>query len=379
MSQIISVSCKLQVPEEIKDTTDLTLEKFASACNYILVVQQETKLKNTTQLHHLTYKPVRELTGLKANHVCQAIRRVMEAVKANKAHRFKPTSIRLDVRTFVYDEAKQRVGITLLDQRHWFKLGIGNYQRALLAGQKPTSATLTKRRNGQYYIHIAVTLDTPPTGKTPKVKVTGVDVGRRDIATTSQGKSWNGRKLQAKRARFARTRQSVQRKRTKSARRLLRRLSGRERRFQTWVNHHISQELVQEAVQDGCILAMEDLTGIRQRAKVRKEQRREHHGWAFLQLRLFVRYKAAIAGVGVVFVLPHYTSQTCHQCLYIGKRSGKWFECINPACGWQGDADINGACNIALLGAAYVNPLEGSNLFCSISHRLSVQGQSPVL
>ena len=32
---------------------------------------------NTTKLHHKVYKPVREATGWKANHVCQAIRRVI--------------------------------------------------------------------------------------------------------------------------------------------------------------------------------------------------------------------------------------------------------------------------------------------------------------
>ncbi|MFS8901393.1 hypothetical protein NW845_08450, partial [Synechococcus sp. H60.2] len=33
-----------------------------------------------------------------------------------------------------------------------------------------------------------------------------------------------------------------------------------------------------------------------------------------------------------------------------GQRSGKHFRCVNPACGWEGDADLNGANGIALLG-----------------------------
>nr|WP_256478738.1 hypothetical protein [Chroococcidiopsis sp. CCMEE 29] len=36
-----------------------------------------------------------------------------------------------------------------------------------------------------------VDIPTQPTSKTPKV--IGVDLGRRDIATTSTGKSWNGK------------------------------------------------------------------------------------------------------------------------------------------------------------------------------------------
>ncbi|MBE9166936.1 hypothetical protein IQ238_05095 [Pleurocapsales cyanobacterium LEGE 06147] len=53
----------------------------------------------------------------------------------------------------------------------------------------------------------------------------------RDIATTSTGKSWNGQQLRQTRAKFARVRASIQSKRTKSSKRLLRRLSGREKRF----------------------------------------------------------------------------------------------------------------------------------------------------
>ncbi|MGY2976960.1 zinc ribbon domain-containing protein, partial [Thermostichus sp. MS-CIW-37] len=51
---------------------------------------------------------------------------------------------------------------------------------------------------------------------------------------------------------------------------------------------------------------------------------------------------------------------TCHRCLHIhpdparSYRSGKKFECEH--CGWEGDADLNGANMIALLGAAVNQP-----------------------
>lgn len=141
---------------------------------------------NTTKLHHKVYKPVREATGLKANHVCQAIRRVIgNAASVKQVHKFRPTSINLDIRTFQYIEELQTVGVTLMCGRVKFKLSIGNYQLALLKGQTPTAATLNKTKRGDYYINICVDLPTDPTGKTPRV--IGVDLGRRDIATTSQG------------------------------------------------------------------------------------------------------------------------------------------------------------------------------------------------
>ncbi len=364
MTQALTVKCKLIVPTEFRHQIDETLKGFADACNYILDVAKQEKCWNTTKLHHKVYKATREHTGLKANHVCQAIRRVIGNAKTVKQiHKFRPTSISLDARTFKYVEDKQIVGITLKSGRVNFGLAIGGYQVALLRGQIPTSATLNKTRQGDYYINIVVEIPTQPTGKTPKV--IGVDLGIRDIATTSVGKSWDGKQLRETRARFARVRASIQSKRSKASKRLLRRLSGRERRFQAWVNHNISKQLIHDASQINAAVAFEDLTGIRQRAKVRKLQKREHNSWAFYQLRIFTEYKAAIAGIPVILVDPRYTSKTCNCCKVIGNRDGKVFQCMNLNCGWIGDADHNGALNISALGLL-VNQPGISTMFCSL-------------
>ncbi len=90
----------------------------------------------------------------------------------------------------------------------------------------------------------------------------------------------------------------------------------------------------------------------------------------FSPLRLLIA-KAIQAGVQVLAVNPAYTSQTCHQCLHIhpvqGKsyRSGKGFTCGH--CGWQGEADLNGANLIKRLGLS-LNQLGGSEILpCSLS------------
>ncbi|MFY7806834.1 MAG: zinc ribbon domain-containing protein, partial [Limnoraphis robusta] len=78
------------------------------------------------------------------------------------------------------------------------------------------------------------------------------------------------------------------------------------------------------------------------------------NSWAFYQLRQFLEYKGVKSGVKVVAISPRYTSQTCHKCLHIhpeqGKsyRSGKTFKC--GYCGWKGDADLNGAKMISIVG-----------------------------
>ena len=375
--QTISVKCKLLVPVELRNEIDRTLLWFADACDQIYEVAKREKCWNTTKLHHKVYKPVREATGLKANHVCQAIRRVIgNAASVKQVHKFRPTSINLDVRTFQYIEDLQTVGITLMCGRVKFKLSIGNYQLALLKGQAPTAATLNKTKRGDYYINVCVKRPTNPTGQ--RLKVVGVDLGRRDIATTSTGKSWSGKQIQSIRDRYSFVRANVQSKRTRSSRRLLRRLSGREQRFQKGLNHNISKQLVQEAKQLGADLAFEDLTNIRESLNKKprsKTERRRTNNWAFYQLRLFVGYKANIAGVKVVFVPAAYTSQTCSRCGHIhpvkGKsyRNGKVFKCGH--CGFEHDADINAANNIAALGKSVSLP-EIPGMSCQLEGQLSL-------
>jgi IS605 OrfB family transposase len=372
MTQSLTVSCKLEVPEKIRTQFERTFEEFANACNQILAVAKTENCWNTTKLHHLTYYAVKAATGLKANHVCQAIRHVVDNGKATrKIKKFRATSVSLDARTFVFYEDEWQVGVTLISGRVNLKLLIGNYQRALLKGQTPSSAVLVKRQDGSYYINVVVELPTEPTGKTPAL--IGVDLGRRDIATTSTGKAWDGKQLQATRDRYSRVRKNVQAKRTRSSRKLLRRLSGRERRFQSWVNHNISKTLVQDAKTTGAALAFEDLTGIRNSLNEKprnKTERRRTNNWAFYQLRLFTGYKASIAGVPVVFVPPAYTSKTCSRCNHIGERNTKSFKC--GSCQLVADADINAAKNIAALGATFVNSPEIPGITCVLEGQLSL-------
>src|SRR5262249_24467631 len=81
----------------------------------------------------------------------------------------------------------------------------------------------------------------------------GVDLGVVNIASTSDGEIVNQGQgivhahVNTVRARYARLRAKLQEKRTKSAIRLLKKRSGRERRFARYVNHCISKSIVSTA------------------------------------------------------------------------------------------------------------------------------------
>ncbi|WP_272819313.1 RNA-guided endonuclease InsQ/TnpB family protein [Scytonema hofmannii] len=258
----------------------------------------------------------------------------------------------------------------------YIKIDVGNYQRGKLKGKKPTSAQLCKHHDGNYYIHIQIK-DEPPT-PIQSDNVIGVDFGRRDIAVTSNGDQWDGQQINRVRDKFSRVRASLQKKASKGTRstrrrtrQILKRLSGKEKRYQQWLNHNISKQIIQNATETSAAVAIEDLTGIRERTNQQprnKTERRRSNSWSFYQLRSFLEYKGIQAGVEVIAVPPAYTSLTCHCCLQIGMRSDKRFKCTNDACSWSGDADANAAKNIAAIGAVFVNPPRGSNgLCCSLN------------
>lgn len=68
-------------------------------------------------------------------------------------------------------------------------------------------------------------------------------------------------------------RQRLQAVGTKNSRRRLRQLSGRQSKFQKDTNHRIAKQLVAGAKHTKRLIALEDLMGIRERARVRGKAR----------------------------------------------------------------------------------------------------------
>jgi IS605 OrfB family transposase len=100
---------------------------------------------------------------------------------------------------------------------------------------------------------------------------------------------------------------------------------------------------------DNPIIALEDLSYIRERLNYGAYMNRRLHAWAFARLQGRIEDKAREAGIRVEFVAPAYTSKTCHACGHIGRRSTQAeFRCTNSEC-WvtEYQADLNAASNIA--------------------------------
>jgi putative transposase len=204
-------------------------------------------------------------------------------------------------------------------------------------------------RDGKWYLHS--TIEVPEaTPCDPVNGFLGVDMGIVNIATTSAGKNSSGARLNSYRKRQLRLRKRLQAKKTTSARRLLRKRRRKETRFATDINHKISKGIVAEAERTGRGIAVEQLTGIRDRVRLRKPQRAMLHSWAFAQLGFLWPIRPDKPGWrSSRLTLP--TRRRRSACGWVDKKNRRTqsaFKC--GRCGFVGHADHNAAINIATRG-----------------------------
>ena len=211
----------------------------------------------------------------------------------------------------------------------------------------------------------------------------GVDLGVKNIAYDSDSTGYAGAHLNNLRKRHLRLRSKLQKKQTKSAKRLLKKRSGKEARFARDVNHQISKKLVLKAQTSDRGLAIENLKEIRKTSEKgsnkSKAQRQKLNSWAFFQLRAFISYKCQLYGVDLRVVDPSYTSVTCPQCGCRNKKNRLTrdrFRCFT--CSHTGYADLIAAVNIRAKALGITAGLNGFQPHASDSHSLGATNRASV-
>ena len=334
------------------------LETVNDAANYISQHAWETKTFRQYDLHHLLYYDIRSRFALTAQVVVRVLSKVVNGYKLDRKclRKFKRHgSIAYDKRILSWKA--DAVSIWTTGGRLKIPFVAGDRQKELLQHRSGEADLVL--RNGEFYLHQVCEMEEPPPGD-PR-EFLGIDLGIVNIAADSDGALYSGGQVNGLRKRHAKLRGRLQSKQTKAAKRLLKKRSRKEKRFATHVNHCISKSVVAKAKDSGRGIALEDLTHIRDRASVRKAQRRQHHSWAFSQLRQFIEYKARLAGVLVKLVDPRNTSRTCPQCGCIDKHnrpSQSLFSCVS--CGFSAPADTVAASIIAgrgLVNDPYFSPV----------------------
>ena len=357
----LTAKVKLQTTPEQHQALIETLETANAACNQISEVAWNNHVFNQFRLHGLTYRDIRDTTDLTAQIVVRCISKVTDAYKLDKKTKriFKPLgAIAYDARILRWYVPKQEVSIWTVDGRLRIPFLAGQPQLELLKHQHGESDLVYIK--GNFYLFATCEIEDPE--KIDPIDVLGIDLGIVNIATDSDGNKYSGSQVLSIRKRRQRQRRRLQTKQTKSATRLLKKLSKKEHRFSKNVNHVISKQVVNLAQHTNRAIALENLQGIRFRVRVRKQQRSDLHSWAFNDLRQKIEYKAKLSGIPVVAVGPRNTSRMCSVCGYIDKanrKSQSSFLC--KSCGHADSADANAAKNIAFLGWPVVNQAYGSS------------------
>ena len=405
MQQIITAKLKLLTTPEQHRMLRQTQLAYRDALNHVSKYAfAHGKIANEKRLHEGTYYDIRERFKLPSEMTKNVIRQVgatykglWTKAKTNARHLHKKTTKKryqgLDkppkyisptiTYNYGYDygfKSGQQISIRTLERR--IVIPYQGYEKhlALIQHEATIKAGLLwyDKQHKQFYllVMLAINIDTP----TPEVlqTVVGVDVGQRYLATTAtltnQQHFFSGGAVREQAEHYIRKEKQLQRKGTRSARRRLRSMSRRERRFKLNTNHAIAKTIIQEYPH--ALIGLEYLTGIRERTHRRKyrhkgkkvlpltpRQRRANRNiakWAFAELHYILVYKAALAGSTVIKVDANYTSKACLMCGCIDEKNrpakGLLFICQNTNCAYKSStgrpytihADLVGARNIAM-------------------------------
>ena len=152
--------------------------------------------------------------------------------------------MRYDARSYWVKLSEGRASLASVAGRVCVQFNLCGYYRRYL-GWKPCSSDLCfDAKDRRFYLHVVVETDAP---EASCEGVLGVDLGITEIATDSEGNQYSGEAV-------------------KSVRRRVRRIRQKQSRFSRDTNHVISKRLVATAANSRKALALEDLSGIRDRA-----------------------------------------------------------------------------------------------------------------
>jgi putative transposase len=384
--QVITAKLKLNPTAEQKASLRGVSLAYRDALNYASQVAFAlNKTSSGNKLQKAVYNELRARFGLGAQMACNVPRQVsstykglwtkvkqnVAAIKAghtkkrykglDKAPKYVARTVTLNYQRDYSFKTEQRVSInTLLGRVVVPYEGYSKHLQLISSSAKIGAAKIVYQRSSKtYYLMVSLEIETPDIEPTNITRISGVDVGQRYLAVEvdlqNQAKFYSGKAARHKANRYHKARKSLQRKGTRSAKRRLIALSGRERRFIADTNHQIAKQIAKP----NSLIGLEDLTGIRERTKSRtgkktsKKQRKANRNkakWSFAELHGYIDYKANLIGSLATKVPAHYTSQSCVKCGHTSKANrpnkGLLFRC--ECCGFELHADLIGSRNIAL-------------------------------
>ncbi|MHA1541582.1 MAG: RNA-guided endonuclease InsQ/TnpB family protein [Candidatus Hodarchaeales archaeon] len=352
-----TIQCPLPADKDLLGTIKI----YNLAVQSVINVGWALKTFNKNILHSETYKEIREKHPSLQSSLVQCARDMASDMLKKERFKYKKplkqvlSGVRYNQRTFTPFLESGIITISTIRGRKRYPLVIPEYFHQYLLNGRITSLILyyNKRRNK---IIAFLTTELPNIPVEEPTSYLGVDRGIKRVAVCSNNTFYPTNHILAVKWKYQQLRKYLQSKGTRSAKRKLWLLSGRERRFMTDENRKIAKWICNMPY--NCIV-LENIRGLKQHSKkkkkVSKKIRRKFGNWSYYQLEQFIIEQAEKVAKTVLFVNPRYTSQKCSQCGYIAKsnrRSQSEFLCRK--CFFELNADLNAARNLSNFGKAEI-------------------------
>ena len=327
---------------------------YRDACNWLsqIVFNRGNHPPSPNRLSKEFYATVREKFRLPSQVTCSLFRHIVSTYRSMRSN--KEWSLATYSKLIIPVCWKRDFNISSKGLAIW-KSHITYQSRTLPKGT--WSDSKLKLVDKTWYLCLTIEIDVPE----PKTKggIIGVDRGQKNILCAVDPKTnrtlyVKGGPLNHCRLCIRQTRAKVASVGTRSAHRLLQRLSGREKSVTQNMLHVASKRLVAFADRVGAkTIVWENLTGFkrnhtRENKKQHHKQRARNNRWPYAMLEFFTTYKAAARGISLEHVPAKNTSRGCPKCGHISKsnRNGLRFRC--EVCNHADNADRVGATNVAL-------------------------------
>lgn len=371
--------------------------RYADACTYVSEYYFRDGCVDSFQsLHHLLYKDVRFMFGLKSQMSISVFKTVLARYKTVEEQVKQQTVsysdengtnylFRKSLDWLQYPIHFRRPQADLVRGRDWgFLSGMAKVSVNTLSGRvkcmyecrkdsrlfdpswKHGGAKLVFHESDKnWYLHISVNKVFPETDRSKIRAIDGHDRGLINLTTSYKEDGTvlyqDGQHVCKVKGRYTKTRASLQSKGTKGAKRVLRRISGRENRMMQDKDHCISKTLV-TGNREHTLHVFEDLSGI----SFENLESRDASGryalrsWTFYSLEQKTAYKAAMRKGMILRVDPKFTSQRCPACGTVDKtaRDRLYHKYTCKHCGRSYNDDEVAAINLRQLGLLYVSGID---------------------
>ena len=338
--------------------------------NYYLAKQQKEGIKKAfTNCNDLKYLQ-EEKTFLKEVDSCALRCAIFNLEDANNNYlakrsnypvfksKYAKQSYRTNCITKTYkDKTYSNIEIDLINRKIKLpKLGlvdIRGYRNKKEINGRIINATITKETTGKYYVSVVIEEDIIPNDKVEATSIVGIDLGVKDLITTSDGEKYDNEKYiikYEKRLKELQRKLSRQEKGSKNYYKTKKKIAILHAKIRNARKHHIIN-VVNKIVKEHDIIVSEKL----QVKKMTHDNNLAKYilDASFYMICNLLEWKTKLQGKYYYQVDTYYpSSQICSRCEHkeplIKDLSIRKYECTR--CGLELDRDINASINIMFEG-----------------------------